>query len=155
MKELRLIDEEGNKAGIVPLEDALKRARDVQLDLVEVAPNGEPPVCRIMDFGKYRFQQKKKQKKPKQAQTKELKFRPGTEEEDFRVKLRNLLRFLDSGHKVKVTVRFKGREMAHQQLGMKLLERIRAELEESAVIEQFPKMEGRQMIMIVAPKSKK
>ncbi len=137
------------------LEDALRRAKEVQQDLVEVAPNSDPVVCRIMDFGKYQYQQKKKLKKPKQIQLKELKFRPGTEEGDYQVKLRNLTRFLENGDKVKVTVRFKGREMAHQELGMKLLQRIRAELEEVANIEQFPKMEGRQMIMIVSPKSKK
>lgn len=107
-----------------------------------------------MDFGKYQYQQKKKQKKPKQIQVKEIKYRPGTEEGDYQVKLRNLMRFLENGDKVKITVRFRGRELAHQELGMKLLERIKADIVESAIIEQFPKMEGRQMVMVIAPKKK-
>lgn len=151
---MRLIDAEGEQLGVVSRDEALSLARKAELDLVEISPNSDPVVCRIMDFGKYQYQQKKKQKKPKQTQMKELKYRPGTEEGDYQVKLRNLLRFLDNGDKVKVTVRFRGREMAHNELGMKLLERLKGDLEEHATVEQFPKMEGRQLIMVVAPKRK-
>lgn len=154
-KEVRLIDQEGNQAGIVALDQALKMAQAAELDLVEISPNSEPPVCRIMDFGKYLYQQKKKHKKPKQTSLKIIQLRPVTEEGDLQVKLRNLLRFLENGDKVKVTVRFKGREMMHQDLGMKLLERICEELKDQAQIEQFPKLEGRQMLMVVAPKKSK
>jgi translation initiation factor IF-3 len=151
---MRLIDAEGNQAGIVSLDDALNMAKEAGLDLVEISPNSDPPVCRIMDFGKYQYQQKKKYKKPKQAQTKELKYRPGTEEGDYQVKLRNLIRFLEEGDKVKITVRFRGREMAHQEFGMELLERVRDDIQDYGVVEQFPKLEGRQMIMVVASKKK-
>jgi translation initiation factor IF-3 len=124
--------------------------------LVEIAPNSEPPVCRVMDYGKFLFEQSKKKhaakKKQKQIHVKEVKFRPGTEDGDYQVKLRNLLRFLGNGDKVKVTLRFRGREMAHQELGAKMLERIRADLDEFGTVEQFPKMEGRQMVMVLAPK---
>jgi translation initiation factor IF-3 len=124
--------------------------------LVEIVPNSEPPVCRVMDYGKFLFEQNKKKhaakKKQKQIQVKEVKFRPGTEDGDYQVKLRNLLRFLGHGDKVKVTLRFRGREMAHQELGSKMLERIKADLEEHGTVEQFPKMEGRQMVMVLAPK---
>jgi len=126
------------------------------MDLVELVPNAEPPVCRIMDFGKYLFEQNKKKqaakKKQKQIQIKEVKFRPGTEEGDYQVKMRNIQRFLDHGDKVKVTLRFRGREMAHQELGSKMLERIEGDLTEQATVEQMPKMEGRQMIMVLAPR---
>ena len=131
-------------------------AIEAELDLVEIVPNSEPPVCRVMDYGKFLFELNKKKhaakKKQKQIQVKEVKFRPGTEVGDYQVKLRNLIRFLENGDKVKVTLRFRGREMAHQELGSKMLERIKADLEEYGLVEQFPKMEGRQMVMVLAPK---
>jgi len=134
-------------------------ADDAELDLVEVAPQAVPPVCRVMDYGKYVFElNKKKQiakKKQKQIQVKEVKFRPGTEEGDYQVKLRNLVRFLTDGDKAKVTLRFRGREMAHQELGLKLLRRVEADLTEHGAVEQMPKMEGRQMVMVLSPKKKK
>ncbi len=132
-------------------------AAAVNLDLVEVSPNAEPPVCRIMDFGKYLFEQKKKQnsnkKKQKIIHVKEVKFRPGTDEGDYQIKLRNLTKFLEKGDKAKITLRFRGREMAHRELGSKMLERIKKDLEELATVEQFPKMEGRQMVMVMAPRA--
>ena len=140
------------------LSAALEIARDEGLDLVEVSPNADPPVCRIMDFGKYLFEQNKKaqsaKRKQKQVHIKEIKFRPGTEEGDYKVKLRKLKEFLESGDKTKVTLRFRGREMAHRELGAQLLERVRNDLEELGVVEQMPQMEGRQMIMVLAPKKK-
>ena len=140
------------------LSAALEMASGQSLDLVEVSPNAEPPVCRIMDFGKYQFEQNKKanagKKKQKQSQIKEVKFRPGTEEGDYQVKLRNLVRFLEQGDKTKVTLRFRGREMVHQDLGVKLLKRVESDLAELATVEQFPKLEGRQLIMVMAPKKK-
>lgn len=145
--------------GIVPLVQAKQIAEEAELDLVEVSPNAKPPVCRIMNYGKYKFEQSKKQqeakKKQKQMQVKEVKFRPGTDEGDYQVKLRNLIRFLNDGDKAKVTLRFRGREMAHQELGLKLLQRIEADLEEHGVVEQRPRMEGRQMVMVIAPAKKK
>lgn len=145
--------------GIVSIEDALKAATESELDLVEISPDAEPPVCRLMDYGKHVFEEKKKRaesrKKQKQTQVKEIKFRPGTEDGDYQVKLRSLTRFLEDGDKAKVTLRFRGREMAHQDLGMKLLQRVQADLEEYGSVEQFPKMEGRQMIMVIGPKKKK
>ena len=153
-----MIDAEGEQVGVMSTRDALERAAEQGLDLVEVSPNAEPPVCRIMDFGKYLFEQKKKaqvaKKKQAQVQIKEVKFRPGTDEGDYKVKLRNLTRFLEEGDKAKVTLRFRGREMLHQDLGRKLLERIRTDLDELAVVEQFPKLEGRQMVMMLGPKKK-
>ena len=153
--EVRVIDENGDQAGVLDVKDALRRAQDAQLDLVEVAPNAKPPVCRIMDFGKFRFEQNKKRhadrKKQKQIQIKEIKFRPGTEQGDYQVKLRNLIRFLEGGDKTKVTLRFRGREMAHQELGRELLQRVEKDLKEYGTVEQFPKMEGRQMVMVLAP----
>ncbi len=144
--------------GVVPLSVAQQHAADVDLDLVEVSPNADPPVCRIMDYGKFLFEENKKRqaarKKQKQIQVKEVKFRPGTDEGDYQVKLRNLTRFLTDGDKAKVTLRFRGREMAHQELGMKLLKRIQEDLKEIGQVEQFPKMEGRQMVMVLAPKKK-
>lgn len=138
--------------------EALGIAKEAQLDLVEVSPNVEPPVCKVMDFGRYQFEQNKKnqaaRKKQKQVQLKEVKFRPGTDEGDYQVKLRNLTRFLSHGDKAKVTLRFRGREMAHQDLGRKLLERVKADLDELATVEQFPKMEGRQMIMVLTPRKR-
>ena len=136
----------------------MELAGDSGLDLVEVSPNADPPVCRVMDYGKYVFEQNKKnhaaKKKQKQIQIKEVKFRPGTEEGDYQVKLRNLVRFLSGGDKAKVTLRFRGREMAHRDLGAKLLDRVREDLAELGQVEQFPKMEGRQMTMVIAPKKK-
>ena len=136
--------------------DALERAQDLGLDLVEIAPQAEPPVCRIMDWGKFRFEAAKKtqaaKKKQKQIQIKEIKFRPGTDEHDYQVKMRSLNRFIEEGNKVKVTLRFRGREMAHQELGRELLQRIESETAEISSVEQFPKVEGRQMVMMLAPK---
>ena len=133
-------------------------AEEADLDIVEVSPTAKPPVCRIMDYGKFVFEEKKKRhdakKKQKQVQIKEVKFRPGTEEGDYQVKLRNLVRFLTEGNKTKVTLRFRGREMAHQELGLKLLKRVEADLIELGSVEQFPRMEGRQMVMVIAPKKK-
>jgi len=129
------------------------------MDLVEISPNAEPPVCKVMDYGKYQFEQNKKlqaaKKKQKQIQIKEIKFRPGTEEGDYQVKLRNLTKFLEEGNKTKITVRFRGREMAHREIGMELLKRIEKDLAELAIVEQFPKFEGRQMVMVMAPRKKK
>lgn len=156
---MRLIDQDGEQAGIVTLAQALSMAEDAELDLVEISPNAKPPVCRIMDYGKYRFEQAKKQsearKKQKQIQVKEVKFRPGTDEGDYQVKLRNLIRFLSEGDKAKVTMRFRGREMAHQELGLILLKRVEDDLAAYGVVEQRPKLEGRQMIMTIAPLKKK
>ncbi|HKK16307.1 MAG TPA: translation initiation factor IF-3 [Gammaproteobacteria bacterium] len=153
---VRLIGGDGEQIGVVSLEEALKMSEDAELDLVEIVPNAEPPVCRVMDYGKYLFEQTKKRqaakKKQKQIQVKEVKFRPGTDDSDYQVKLRNLTRFLNHGDKVKVTLRFRGREMAHQELGVQMLERIENDLEELGQVEQYPKMEGRQMVMVLAPK---
>lgn len=153
-----MIDHEGGQAGVMSRDEAIGLAEQSGLDLVEVSPNAEPPVCRIMDFGKYLFEQKKKlhQGKTKQRQThiKEVKFRPGTEIGDYNVKMRNLIRFLTAGDKTKVTLRFRGREMAHQELGVELLKRVEADLSEYGTVEQFPKMEGRQLVMVMAPKKK-
>jgi translation initiation factor IF-3 len=141
------------------LRDALKAAEEAELDLVEIAPTAKPPVCKIMDFGKFKYQESKKlheaKLKQKQVQVKEIKFRPGTDEGDYQVKLRNLVRFLSEGDKAKVTLRFRGREMTHQELGLALLKRVEGDLVEHALVEQFPKMEGRQMVMVLGPKKKK
>ena len=154
--EVRVIDSNGEQRGVLPLADAINVAKDEGLDLVEVSPNAEPPVCRIMDFGKYLFEQNKKaqsaKRKQKQVHVKEIKFRPGTEEGDYKVKLRKLVEFLEHGDKTKITLRFRGREMAHQELGAQLLARVRNDLEEYGVVEQMPQMEGRQMVMVMAPK---
>ncbi|MGM0812892.1 MAG: translation initiation factor IF-3 [Pseudomonadota bacterium] len=155
---VRLIDAEGENRGIVNTEEALRTAVDQGLDLVEISPNADPPVCRIMDYGKFKFEQAKKaqaaKKNQKQVQVKEVKFRPGTDEADYDVKLRNLKRFLEAGDKGKVTIRFRGREMRHQELGGELLDRIEADLADIAVVEQRPKMEGRQMVMVMSGKKK-
>lgn len=147
---------ESEQLGIVSLREALAMAETAELDLVEIAPQAEPPVCRIMDYGKYKYQESKKQHeaklKQKQIQIKEVKFRPATDDNDYQVKLRNLIRFLEEGDKAKVTLRYRGREMAHQELGVKLLKRIEADLAELGVVEQFPRMEGRQMVMLIGPK---
>jgi translation initiation factor IF-3 len=154
--EIRVIGKDGEQVGVLKLADALTLATEDGLDLVEIAPNSEPPVCRIMDFGKYRFEQAKKaqaaKKKQRVIHVKEVKFRPGTEEADYQVKMRNVRRFIEEGDKVKITLRFRGREMAHQDLGALMLERIRDSLAEEVVVEQWPKMEGRQMVMLVSPK---
>ncbi len=155
---MRVISADGEQLGILQLADAIEAASGKGLDLVEVAPNAEPPVCRIMDYGKYLFEQSKKahsaRRKQKQIHVKEVKFRPGTEEGDYQVKLRNLIRFLTNGDKTKVTLRFRGREMAHQNLGRQLLERVRQDLEEYGAVEQRPQLEGRQMVMVIGPKKK-
>lgn len=155
---MRIIGSDGEQLGIMGREEALRLAADAGLDLVEVAPTAEPPVCKVMDYGKFVFEQNKKsqvaKKKQRQIQVKEVKFRPGTEEGDYQVKLRNLVRFLTAGDKAKVTLRFRGREMAHKELGAKLLERVRDDLVELASVEQFPQMEGRQMTMVLTPKKK-
>ena len=157
-KEVRLVGLDGEPIGVVAIEEALDRALKAGVDLVEISPNAEPPVCRIMDFGKFLYEksksQKEQKKKQKQVQIKEIKFRPGTDEGDYQVKLRNLIRFLEDGDKAKVTLRFRGREMAHQDLGMNVLERVKNDLEELAVVESFPKVEGRQAVMMLAPKKK-
>ncbi|UQN13660.1 translation initiation factor IF-3 [Methylococcus capsulatus] len=150
---------DGQQLGIVSSREARQIAYDADLDLVEISPGSDPPVCRIMNYGKYRFEQNKKlqasKKKQKLIQIKEIKFRPGTDEGDYQVKLRSLIRFLNDGDKAKITVRFRGRELAHRELGMDLLKRIETDLEEYASVEQFPKLEGRQMSMTLAPKKKK
>jgi translation initiation factor IF-3 len=154
--EVRVIDSEGEQAGVMGLRAAIDLAKGEGLDLVEVSPNAEPPVCRIMDFGKYLFEQNKKaqsaKRKQKQVHVKEIKFRPGTDEGDYKIKLRKLIEFLEDGDKTKVTLRFRGREMAHKELGAALLARVRDDLEEYGTVEQMPQMEGRQMIMVIAPK---
>ncbi|MBK7901079.1 MAG: translation initiation factor IF-3 [Azonexus sp.] len=156
--EIRLIGEEGEQVGVVSIRAALQMAEEAELDLVEIAPLAKPPVCRIMDYGKFKYQEAKKaheaKLKQKQVQVKEVKLRPGTDENDYQIKLRNMTRFLEDGDKVKVTLRFRGREMAHQEFGMRQLERIKADLDALGLVEQMPKMEGRQMIMIIAPAKK-
>jgi translation initiation factor IF-3 len=154
--EIRLVGEDGEQLGVVPLAVAIAKAEEAELDLVEIAPMAKPPVCRIMDYGKFKYRESKKQHeaklKLKQIQVKEVKFRPGTDEGDYQIKLRNLIRFLSEGDKAKVTMRYRGREMAHQEFGIRLLERIRSDLEPYAQVEQFPRLEGRQMVMLLAPK---
>ena len=156
--EIRLIGEDGEQVGVVNIRTALQMAEEAGVDLVEIAPLAKPPVCRIMDYGKFKYQEAKKaheaKLKQKQVQVKEVKLRPGTDENDYQIKLRNMTRFLEEGDKVKVTLRFRGREMAHQEFGMRQLERIKADLEAFGQVEQMPKMEGRQMIMIIAPVKK-
>lgn len=155
---VRLVGAEGEQVGIVPLSEALAAAEAATMDLVLIAGDSEPPVCKVMDYGKHVFEAKKQKsaqkKKQKRTQVKEIKFRPGTEEGDYRVKLRNLTRFLENGDKAKVTLRYRGREMAHQEIGMELLKRVEADLAELGAVEQFPKMEGRQLTMVIAPKKK-
>ncbi len=157
--EIRLIGSDGEQLGVVSLREAMQKAEDAELDLVEIAPTAAPPVCRIMDYGKFKYQEQKKQHearlKQKQIQVKEVKFRPGTDENDYQIKLRNMTRFLEEGDKVKVTLRFRGREMAHQEFGVAQLKRIETDLAELGTVEQFPKLEGRQMVMVLSPKKKK
>lgn len=154
-----MIGVDGEAIGVVKLIDALKQAEEAELDLVEIAPTASPPVCRVMDFGKFKYQESKKaheaKLKQKVIQVKEIKFRPGTDDGDYNVKLRNLIRFLEEGDKTKITLRFRGRELAHQEIGARMLERLKADLEPYGQVEQFPKMEGRQMVMVLAPVKKK
>ena len=153
-----MIDAEGENVGVVERDEALQMAEDAGMDLVEIQPNADPPVCRIMDFGKFKFEAQKKaaaaKKKQKIVEIKELKFRPTTDDGDYNIKLRNLRRFLEEGDKVKVNIRFKGREMAHQELGLQMAARIEADLADEVVIEQRARLEGRQMIMMMSPKKK-
>ncbi|MCP2039459.1 translation initiation factor IF-3 [Neisseria sp. HSC-16F19] len=157
-KEVRLISPAGEQLGIVSIREAMTMAEEQDVDLVEISPTAKPPVCKLMDYGKFKYEQSKKRdeakKKQKQVQIKEIKFRPGTDDGDYNIKMRNIRRFLADGDKVKVTLRFRGREMAHQELGAQLLKRVEADLTEEGTVEQFPKMEGRQMVMMVAPKKK-
>ncbi|MEX3629377.1 MAG: translation initiation factor IF-3 [Burkholderia sp.] len=157
--EVRLVGVDGEPIGIVKLADAFRKSEELDVDLVEIAPQAVPPVCRLMDYGKFKYQESKKQHeaklKQKVIQVKEVKFRPGTDDGDYNVKLRNLTRFLEEGDKTKITLRFRGREMAHQEIGMRMLERLRTDLDEFGQVEQMPKMEGRQMLMVLAPKKKK
>lgn len=157
--EVRLTGVDGEQIGIVSLRVALEKAEEVGVDLVEISPNAEPPVCRIMDYGKFLYEKSKsskdQKKKQKVIQIKEIKFRPGTDEGDYQVKLRSLIRFLEEGDKAKITLRFRGREMAHQQIGIDMLNRVKDDLQEISVVESFPlKIEGRQMVMMLAPRKK-
>lgn len=158
-REVRLIGVDGQQIGVVSLNEALQAAEEAKLDLVELVADAVPPVCRIMDYGKHLFEKKKQaaeaKKNQKQAQVKEIKFRPGTEDGDYQVKLRSLIRFLNEGDKAKVSLRFRGREMAHQDLGMELLKRVEIDLAEYGTVEQHPKLEGRQLMMVIAPKKRK
>ncbi len=156
---MRLIGIEGQALGVVKIFDAIKMSEEQEIDLVEIAPTAEPPVCKLMDYGKFKYQEAKKaheaKLKQKVIQVKEVKFRPGTDDGDYGVKLRNLIRFLEEGDKTKITLRFRGREMAHQEIGARVLERLKADLEPYGTVEQFPKLEGRQMVMVLSPTKKK
>lgn len=153
-----MVGEDNEPLGVVSTQEALAMAETAEVDLVEIAPQAVPPVCRLMDYGKFKYQEQKRaheaKLKQKQIQVKEIKFRPGTDENDYQIKMRNMIKFLGEGDKVKVTLRFRGREMAHQEFGVRQLERVKADLEEIGVVEQFPKLEGRQMVMVLAPKKK-
>ncbi len=155
---MRLVAENGDQLGIKSVMEALKLAEEANVDLVEIAPLANPPVCKLMDYGKFRYREQKKaheaKLKQKQIQVKEIKFRPGTDEGDYKIKLGKLVQFLEEGDKAKVTLRFRGREMAHQEFGVRLLERVRKDLDAIGLVEQFPKLEGRQMVMVLAPKKK-
>jgi translation initiation factor IF-3 len=155
---VRLVAENGDQLGIVAVAEALKMSEEQNVDLVEIAPLAVPPVCKLMDYGKFRYREQKKaheaKLKQKQIQVKEIKFRPGTDEGDYKIKVGKLIQFLEEGDKAKVTLRFRGREMAHQEFGVRLLERVKGDLEPYATVEQFPKLEGRQMVMVLAPKKK-
>src|SRR6185369_7332773 len=150
------VGQEGEQLGIVSIGEAMRMAEEAEVDLVEIAPTAKPPVCKLMDFGKFKYREAKKaheaKLKQKQIQVKEVKFRPGTDEGDYQIKLRNLIKFLDEGDKTKVTLRYRGREMAHQEFGYRLIERVKNDLDEYSTVEQFPKMEGRQLVMVLAPK---
>jgi len=154
-----LVGVDNEALGIIQVAEALKMADEAEVDLVEIAPQAEPPVCKLMDYGKFKYQEQKRahdaRLKQKVIQVKEVKFRPGTDDNDYQVKVRNVVRFLEEGDKVKITLRFRGREMAHQEYGVRMLERLRADLDEQAVVEQMPKLEGRQMVMVISPKKKK
>ncbi len=156
---MRLVGLENEAIGIVTLNEAIRMAEEAEVDLVEIAPQAVPVVCKLMDFGKFKYQEQKRAQeakaKQKIIQVKEVKFRPGTDDNDYQVKLRNLTRFLEEGDKAKITIRFRGREMAHQEFGMRMLERVKSDLGELVQVEQMPKLEGRQMVMVVAPKKKK
>jgi len=156
---VRVTGPDGEALGIISLDEAKQIAYAADLDLVEISPNADPPVCKVMNYGKYQFELNKKlavaKKKQKQVHIKEIKFRPGTDEGDYQVKMRSLVKFLNDGDKTKITLRYRGREMAHREIGVDLLKRIEKDLEELAIVEQFPKMEGRQMVMVMAPKKKK
>jgi translation initiation factor IF-3 len=156
---VRLIGANGEQVGVVPIAQALKLAEEAEVDLVEIAPLAKPPVCKLMDYGKFKYREAKKaheaKLKQKQIHVKEVKFRPGTDEGDYKIKLRNLIKFLEEGDKTKVTLRYRGREMAHQEFGVRLIERVKQDLDPFAVVEQYPKMEGRQLIMVLAPKKGK
>ena len=156
MPQVRLIDDNGQMIGVVSRREALNRAMEAGLDLVEVSPTADPPVCKILDYGKFKYESQKKKnearKKQKIIEVKEIKMRPGIDDHDYDVKMRAMHRFLEEGDKVKVTMRFRGREMVHQELGLKVLERVRGQLDEVAKVEQMPRLEGRQMTMVIAPK---
>ncbi len=149
---------EGEPLGIVSLAEAFAKAEEADIDLVEIAPNASPPVCRLMDYGKFKYAESKKQHevklKQKQVQVKEIKFRPGTDDGDYAIKVRNIIRFIEDGDKAKITLRFRGREITHQEFGLALLRRVEADTKEVAIVEQFPKMEGRQMVMVLGPQKK-
>jgi translation initiation factor IF-3 len=155
---VRLVAENGDQLGIQPIAEALRMAEEKNVDLVEIAPLANPPVCKLMDYGKFRYREQKKaheaKLKQKQIQVKEIKFRPGTDEGDYKIKLGKLIEFLEEGDKAKVTLRFRGREMAHKEFGERLLERVRKDLDPYGLVEQFPRLEGRQMVMVLAPKKK-
>lgn len=157
--EVRLTGPENEPLGVVSLMEALRQAGELDVDLVEISPTANPPVCRLMDYGKFKYQEQKKaadaKSKQKVIEVKEVKFRPGTDDGDYNIKLRNIKRFLDEGDKCKITLRFRGREITHQEIGMALLNRMRADLADLIIVEQFPKLEGRQMIMMIAPGKKK
>ncbi len=156
VREVRLIDETGTNVGVVDRFDAMKRATDAGLDLVEISPDAEPPVCKILDYGKFKFQEQKKaaeaRKKQKVVEIKEIKMRPGIDDHDYDVKMKAIRRFFEEGDKVKVTLRFRGREMAHQDIGMEVLRRVKADTESISKVESEPRFEGRQMVMVLAPK---
>ena len=158
-REVRLIGTDGEIIGVMSGREAMKLAEEADTDLVEISPNATPPVCRLMDYGKFKFQEQKKaaeaRAKQKVIQVKEIKFRPGTDENDYQVKMRNIKRFIEDGDKVKITLRFRGREMAHQEIGMRQLERVRDEMGELIQVESMPKLEGRQMVMMISPARKK
>lgn len=156
MAEIRLIGADGENVGVVSPSVGLQMAQEAGLDLVEISPNATPPVCKVMDLGKFKYEQQKREaearKKQKVIEVKEVKFRPGTDTHDYDVKMRNVLKFLESGDKVKITLRFRGREMAHQNLGLELLNRVRDDVDEIGKIDSMPKMEGRQMVMMISPR---
>ncbi|MEC9267169.1 MAG: translation initiation factor IF-3 [Alphaproteobacteria bacterium] len=155
-RQVRVIDDDGENHGVITVEEGIRIAEAAGLDLVEVSPNADPPVCKILDYGKFKYEQQKRKnearKKQKTIEVKEIKFRPNIEQHDYEVKMRSLKKFIEEGDKVKVTLRFRGREMAHQELGLEVLQRVQAEMEEAAKVEQRPNMEGRQMIMVLAPR---